>query len=604
MPAGFFFPDTDARLWVPAPCGLQGFEQRGSMTLNAIGRLRAGVSIAQAQADLDRINRALAEAFPETNRNRTTGVFALRRIVIGRYEQALWTLVWAIALVLLIACANVVHLQLARGVDREVELAVRGASGAGRPRLLRQLLTESLLLVAISAVAGVFVAWVGVRLIHGFALTDIPRMEHARLDARVLLFTGAVAVATAILSSLWPAWKASGVRVSETLKLGATATTGASRSQIRDLLAVTEIAAAVTLLVASGLVVKSFVQISRAEWGFNPENLLLIDAELPQDVWRNRDRVTRQEIADSVRARLEALPGVERVAVGENAPIRWTSWAPRPVAVDGRVADATTGVWLVGRGHFAAAGIPIHEGREFTAEDDERAPRRIVVSRALAAKLWPGQSAVGKSLEILEMRMVDGKPPRSVLERFRGIRGWPNDRSLYEAVDGASWEVVGVASDVRMFGLQVGPNPALYIELRQMPARGWSPSRHLKVLLRTSGDAAGIVQAAKAQMLVANSKLKFAEVASLEDLVARSIGGRGSNKLLLIVATVFGTLALTFATIGIYGVVAHNVTQRLREIGIRVALGAARRDVVRMVDGLRPAAADGRIAGRSTFRRW
>ncbi len=181
--------------------------------------------------------------------------------------------------------------------------------------------------------------------------------------------------------------------------------------------------------------------------------------------------------------------------------------------------------------------------------------------------------------------MVDGKPPRSVLERFRGIRGWPNDRSLYEAVDGASWEVVGVASDVRMFGLQVGPNPALYIELRQMPARGWSPSRHLKVLLRTSGDAAGIVQAAKAQMLVANSKLKFAEVASLEDLVARSIGGRGSNKLLLIVATVFGTLALTFATIGIYGVVAHNVTQRLREIGIRVALGAARRDVVRMVVG-------------------
>ncbi len=401
MPAGFFFPDTDARLWVPAPCGLQGFEQRGSMTLNAIGRLRAGVSIAQAQADLDRINRALAEAFPETNRNRTTGVFALRRIVIGRYEQALWTLVWAIALVLLIACANVVHLQLARGVDREVELAVRGASGAGRPRLLRQLLTESLLLVAISAVLGVFVAWIGVRLIHGFALTDIPRMEHARLDARVLLFTGAVAVATAILSSLWPAWKASGVRISETLKLGATATTGASRSQLRDLLAVTEIAAAVTLLVASGLVVKSFVQLSRADWGFNPENLLLIDAELPEDVWRNRDRVTRQEIADSVRARLEALPGVERVAVGENAPIRWTSWAPRPVAVDGRVVDATMGVWLVGRGHFAAAGIPIHEGREFTGQDDERAPRRIVVSRALATKLWPGQSAVGKSLEIL-----------------------------------------------------------------------------------------------------------------------------------------------------------------------------------------------------------
>ena len=347
MPAGFFFPDTDARLWVPAPCGLQGFEQRGSMTLNAIGRLRAGVSIAQAQADLDRINRALAEAFPETNRNRTTGVFALRRIVIGRYEQALWTLVWAIALVLLIACANVVHLQLARGVDREVELAVRGASGAGRPRLLRQLLTESLLLVAISAVAGVFVAWVGVRLIHGFALTDIPRMEHARLDARVLLFTGAVAVATAILSSLWPAWKASGVRVSETLKLGATATTGASRSQIRDLLAVTEIAAAVTLLVASGLVVKSFVQISRAEWGFNPEKLLLIDVEAPGGFV---NPVVRRELIESIRTAVRTIPGVEHVTVGQNAPIRWGSWAGRAVAIDGNIRpDVTAAVWWVGR---------------------------------------------------------------------------------------------------------------------------------------------------------------------------------------------------------------------------------------------------------------
>jgi putative ABC transport system permease protein len=217
MPPGFFFPDTDARLWVPAPCGLEGFERRGAMSLHAVGRVRPGVTVAEAQADLDRINRNLAKAYPDTNQMRSAGVFSLRRIVIGQYEQALWTLVWAIALVLLIACANVVHLQLARGVDRETELSVRGASGAGRSRLVRQLLTESFLLVAIAAVAGLFVAWVGVRLIHGFALTDIPRMEHARLDARVLAFTGAISVITALLSSVWPAWKASGVQISETL---------------------------------------------------------------------------------------------------------------------------------------------------------------------------------------------------------------------------------------------------------------------------------------------------------------------------------------------------------------------------------------------------
>ena len=182
-PPGFFFPDTDARLWVPAPCGMQGFDARGSVLLHAVGRMRAGVSAAQAQADLDLVNARLAKAYPDTNKNVTAGVFPLRHILIGKYERALWTLVWSIALVLLIACANVVHLQLARGVDRETELAVRAAAGAGRHRLLRQLLTESFLLVTVSAVLGLFVAWIGVRLIHAFALTDIPRME-VRADRR------------------------------------------------------------------------------------------------------------------------------------------------------------------------------------------------------------------------------------------------------------------------------------------------------------------------------------------------------------------------------------------------------------------------------------
>ena len=343
-PPGFFFPDTDARLWVPAPCGMQGFEARGAVLLHAVGRLRGGISVTQAQADLNLINARLAKAYPDTNANVTAGVFPLRRILIGKYERALWTLVWSIALVLLIACANVIHLQLARGVDRETELAVRAAAGAGRQRLLRQLLTESVLLVTGSAVMGLLVAWVGVRAIHAFALTDIPRMEYARIDGRVLGFTLLVSLVTALISGLWPAWKASAVKVSETLKLGATATTGASRNQVRDLLAVTEIAAAVTLLVASGLVVKSFVELSRADWGFNPERVLLFDVKLP--IASLRDRAYQLEFTEQLLARLKPLPAVERVAVSRNAPIRWSGWSPRPLSVDGRLlSDVSAGVW-------------------------------------------------------------------------------------------------------------------------------------------------------------------------------------------------------------------------------------------------------------------
>jgi putative ABC transport system permease protein len=243
-PAGFFFPDTDARLWVAAPCGLAGFDKRGAALLHAVGRLNPGVSTAQAQSDLDAVNRRLAQAYPDTNRETTTGVFPLRHVVIGKFERALWILLAAVGAVLLIACANVAHLQLARGVERETEIAIRAATGASRSRLLRQLLTESLVLGAMAGALGVLFAWTGVRAIQVFALTDIPRMETARVDLRLLGFTVLISMATALVSGLWPALKASRVRVSDTLKSGGLAATG-TRSQLRDLLAISEIAAAI-----------------------------------------------------------------------------------------------------------------------------------------------------------------------------------------------------------------------------------------------------------------------------------------------------------------------------------------------------------------------
>ena len=585
MPPGFFFPDTDAKLWVAAPCGFRGFEARGAMQLNAVGRIRPGVSVAAAQADIDTINGRLAGAYPETNARRVTGVFPLRRIVIGKYEQALWTLTWAIAVVLLIACVNVVHLQLARGIDREAELAVRVATGASRGRLMRLLLTETGLLVGISGFGALMVTWIGLRLIQAFALTDIPRMEGARLDVRVVAFAASVTIVSALVSGIWPAIKSSRVQVSDTLKLGSGATAGSGRSQIRDLLAITEIAAAVTLLVASGLVVKSFVLLIRADWGFIPEQLLLIDVKLPKDKWR--DREFHRRFADDATAALKGVAGVDRVAISTSAPIRWSSWRPGPVRASGQTARVSGGEWIVGPGHFAAIGVPLLEGREFSASDDETAPPRVVVGRALARQLWPNRPAVGQRLDVLTIRGVNGKPDPDIAARMK--RRDPTlytDPSIWELRGGGPFEVIGVVGDVRMFALGVEGNPAFYVSTRQ-PIRNdpFMGGSSLKVLLRTTGAPTEVVAAAKARILAVDSSLSFEEVVPLADLVRRSVGGRGSPKLMVLVGSVFGALALGFATIGIYGVVAHNVAGRLREIGIRMALGADRREVVRMVVG-------------------
>ncbi len=588
-PAGFFFPDTDARLWVPSPCGLTEFDRRGVPLLHAIGRLRTGVSTQQAQSDLDDVNRRLARAYPDTNRGTTTGVFPLRHIVIGKFERALWMLLAAVGVVLLIACANVAHLQLARGVERETELAIRAATGASRSRLLRQLLTEAVVLAALAGALGVLLAWAGVRAIHALALTDIPRMDSAKLDLRVLGFTLAVSLITGIVAGVWPAWKASRVRVSDTLKSGGLATTGAGRSQLRDLLAISEIAGAIALLVVAGLIVRSFVHLSRSEWGFNPDRLLLIDVQAPPEM--KNQRAHAGEWADSVVARLRAIDGVERASRSDNAPIRWQSWKPTVLAVEGEMVtkDWSAGTWLVGHDYFATAGIPILEGREFGEDDTAAAPSRVVISQALARKLWPNQRAVGKHLQLLELKTVNGElAPEIVARMKRRDRTLESDPNVFQPVEGRSWEVIGVVGDVRMFSLDITPDAALYVDHRQNPrSRQWMDMSTfwVKFLLRTRDRPTDVAERAKAAVLSVNPRATFREIAAMQDVVSEKIGGRGTNKLMLLVSILFGGLALTFAVIGIYGVVSHTISQRIREIGIRMALGAGRADVVRVVMG-------------------
>jgi putative ABC transport system permease protein len=298
------------------------------------------------------------------------------------------------------------------------------------------------------------------------------------------------------------------------------------------------------------------------------------------------------EWAESVVGTLRTLDGVERASRSDNAPIRWMAWKPTALAVDGQLVTRgwSAGTWVVGHDYFATAGIPILDGREFSSDDTAAAPSRVVVSRALARKLWPNQRAVGKHFELLEMKTVNGEPLPEILARMkRGDRTLEDDPNLFQPVEGKSWEVIGVAGDVRMFSLDIASNPALYLDHRQNPrSRGWGMDMSgfaVKFLLRTTDRPAAVAERAKAAILSVNPRATFTEILPMQDVVSAKIGGRGTNKLMVLVSALFGGLALTFAVIGIYGVVSHNVTQRLREIGIRMALGADRRDVVRVVMG-------------------
>jgi predicted permease len=577
-PAGFFFPDTNSQILVSTPCGAPNFFQRGSPFAHAIARLRPDVSVAEAEGDLDRINRELAQVYPETNRNITAGVQPLRNIVIGKYEKALWLMLGAVGIVLLIACANVAHLQLARGVDRQTELAVRAANGADRRRLFAQLLTESTVLSFVSGGCALALAWWGVRVLRSLSLSDIARLDTARIDLRLASAAAALSLLSALVAGLWPAWKAAGVRINDVLKLGGSGATPSARRNLRELLATTELALATVLLIVAGLLIGSFVRLSRAQWGFDPNHLLIVSVMRPSDVAASPEG--REQWTEAVRARIAAIPGVEAVASADGVPIKY-AWTPTALVRDGRKLDWRAGGWTVSHGYFRTIGTPILEGREFSAADGASAMPVVVVSRALARKLWPGSSAVGQEVQVPVLRTINGKLPADVEARMRrGDRTLEKDLSVFDV---QTRRVIGVVEDIRAFGLDLVPTPAFYIDYRQ--AGSFGNRRSTNLVVRQAGGAGNVVSDVKSIIGGGSFRGETRSVDSMSELVAHSIGGRGSNRLMMLVAMLFGGLALVLTTIGIFGVMLHTVTQRLPEMGVRVALGANRFDIARLVLG-------------------